>query len=342
MKRRQEEVVEVKKKEAARIPFTLSALVAGALLLALATQAGAQAPRPAGAFPGQPITWVVPYTAGGAFDILPRAIAPALSRELGVPVVVQNIPGAEGYNRIFRAAPDGHTIGMVDVVGETALRLVRKQVYDITKFEYLGRINVGANLFVASPKAAFRRVEELKTAKAPIRCGGFGALSTPILQCILLADRLGFPLAVVRFSGPQEVIVGIVRGDADIGNLGTTQWLDHIAKGNAVPLLLWSDQADPRVPGVNNLRDIGLAELAVTAVQRSVAASPGTPVERVQVLAGALGNAIRSQEIQKFLVARKFETDTLVGDPFRKTVVDLFGLLQQHEPVIKKFVERGG
>lgn len=292
-------------------------------------------------FPNQPVTWIVPYTPGGSFDILPRAIGPVLSKQLGVPVVVQNIPGPEGYNRFFRSFPDGHTIGMVDLVGELAGRLVRTPVYDATRFEYLGRINSGVNLFVASPKAGIRKLEDLKKAKESVRCGSFGALSTPTLECILLAERLGFPMTIVRFRGPAEVIVAIVRGDADIATLGTTLWLDHIAKGNVVPLLLWADEGDPRVAGVISLKDIGQSELSVAAVQRSVAASPGTPPERIRILATALGGAIKSDQVQKFLAKRNFETNTQIGGAFQSTIKDLTRLLAQFEPAIRKFVEAG-
>ncbi|OGP20032.1 MAG: hypothetical protein A2038_10470 [Deltaproteobacteria bacterium GWA2_57_13] len=315
----------------------------GAIMLvsALAVTALAPADVMAQKFPNRPVTWIVPYPPGGAFDILPRGISPILAKQLGIPVVVQNIPGPEGYNQFFRSPPDGHTIGMVDLVGELAQKLVRKPVYDVAKFEYLGRISMGVNLFVGSPKSTFRKVEDLKGAKEPVRCGSFGALSTPTLECILLSERMGFPVTIVRFTGPAEVIVGIVRGDADIAALGTTLWLDHLAKGNVMPLLLWSEKRDSRVPGVISLKDIGLEELNVVASQRAVATSPGTPANLVQVLGKALGEAIESEQVQKFLAERKFETDREIGEPFRQTVANVRGLLEKYDSVIKKFVKSG-
>jgi tripartite-type tricarboxylate transporter receptor subunit TctC len=323
-----------------RLSHFVSALMS--LVLMFVGSAFAPAPLMAQKFPSRPITWIVPYTPGGSFDVLPRGIAPALSKEIGVPVVVQNIPGAEGYNQFFRSPPDGYTIGIVDVVGELAQRLVRKPVYDVTKFEYLGRINTGVNLLVVSPKSPFRKLEDLKKAKQPVRCGSFGALSTPTLECILLSARLGFPLTIVRFAGPSETIVGTVRGDADIAVLGTVLWLDHIAKGNVIPILLWADGGDPRLPGVISLKDIGLSELKVVAVLRTVAASPGTSADRMQGLTTALWNAIKSEEVQKFLADRKFETDTELGEPFRQSLANLNALLGQYEPTIKRFVQSGG
>lgn len=312
----------------------------GVFVVAALLGAGVSAPQlRSQEFPSGPVTWIVAVTPGGALDLVARGVSPALSREIGVPVVVKNIPGAEGYNQFYRSKPDGHTIGMVDVVGELAQALVRKQVYDASKFEYVGRINSGINLFVGWPKSPFKKIEDLKKAKEAVRCGSFGGISTPTLACILLSARLGFPLTIVRFPGPAEAIVGVVRGDADIAVLGATLWLDHIAKGNVVPLLLWADHGDTRVPGVPSLKDLGLEQLKVATVQRSVATSPGTPPARVQALSRALERAIRSEQVQKFLVERKFETDSQFGDAFHRTVAEIVDLLKQNEAVIRNFVK---
>jgi len=64
-------------------------------------------------FPSRPITIVVPFPPGSTSDLLPRAIAPALSQGLGVPVVVENRPGATGSigaAYVARGEASGHTI----------------------------------------------------------------------------------------------------------------------------------------------------------------------------------------------------------------------------------------
>jgi tripartite-type tricarboxylate transporter receptor subunit TctC len=93
---------------------------------------------------------------------------------------------------------------------------------------------------------------------------------------------------------------------------------------------------------VISLKDIGLSELKVVAVLRTVAASPGTSADRMQGLTTALWNAIKSEEVQKFLADRKFETDTELGEPFRKSLASLNALLGQYEATIKRFVQSGG
>ena len=88
--------------------FAVTALAAAAMLAA-ATSLQAQT------FPSEPITLIVAWPAGGGSDISMRLLADALSKQIKVPVVVLNKPGAGGaigHREIVNAKPDGYTIGM--------------------------------------------------------------------------------------------------------------------------------------------------------------------------------------------------------------------------------------
>jgi tripartite-type tricarboxylate transporter receptor subunit TctC len=90
------------------LTFAAIALAAGATV---ARSPAAQAQK----FPSEPITLVVAWPAGGGSDISMRLLADAVSKQIGVPVVVLNKPGAGGaigHREIVNAKPDGYTIGM--------------------------------------------------------------------------------------------------------------------------------------------------------------------------------------------------------------------------------------
>src|SRR6201992_2754665 len=87
-----------------------SAAGAAGGLFGIAPIASAQA---APAYPTQPVRWIVPYTAGGATDVLSRLICQYLSDHLGQPFVVENKPGAGsniGTQAVINSPPDGYTL----------------------------------------------------------------------------------------------------------------------------------------------------------------------------------------------------------------------------------------
>src|SRR5262245_7328590 len=85
------------------------------LHLAAGAAALSAVPRTAWAqtYPSRPITMVVPYSAGGATDVIGRMLAERMKGALGQPVIVENVSGAGGtiaLGRVARAAPDGYTL----------------------------------------------------------------------------------------------------------------------------------------------------------------------------------------------------------------------------------------
>src|SRR5215467_5343023 len=104
-------------------------LAAGATVLA-----GVSPVARAQAYPSRPITMVVPFAAGGAFDVLGRIVGAAMSDILGQQVIVENVTGAAGIigvKRVASAAPDGYTL-LFGSIGTHAYNqtIYRKPRYD--------------------------------------------------------------------------------------------------------------------------------------------------------------------------------------------------------------------
>src|SRR5262245_15870919 len=79
-------------------------------------------------YPTKPITFVVPFAAGGPLDSLARAIAEPMSADLGQPIIIENVAGAGGsigVGRVVHAAPDGHTVG----VGNWSTHVLNGAIY---------------------------------------------------------------------------------------------------------------------------------------------------------------------------------------------------------------------
>src|SRR5688572_20434265 len=83
---------------------------------------------PANSFPTRPITMLVPFAPGGDTDTTARIVAHYLGQKLGGTIVVVNRPGAGGelaMTELAHAAPDGHTISIVNMPGVVAIPIER-------------------------------------------------------------------------------------------------------------------------------------------------------------------------------------------------------------------------
>jgi tripartite-type tricarboxylate transporter receptor subunit TctC len=127
------------------------------MLLAAAASALAapavQAQQPP--FPSRSITVVVAFAAGGPSDVIARLVAEGMSRDLGQPVVVENITGAGGTigaARVAQARPDGHTLLIHHIGHASSATLYRRLPYSVTEsFAPLGVVSDAAMTLVARP-----------------------------------------------------------------------------------------------------------------------------------------------------------------------------------------------
>ena len=128
------------------------------------SQAAAQDP-----WPSKPITYVVPYPAGGTTDILARLIATRLSEALKVPVVVVNKPGATGTigsSFVAKALSDGYTM-LGTSTGPHAIypALSTRPVYDALKdFEPVVLIGTIPSVLIVSASSPYQSLNDIITA----------------------------------------------------------------------------------------------------------------------------------------------------------------------------------
>jgi tripartite-type tricarboxylate transporter receptor subunit TctC len=307
--------------------------IIGALLGVLAASVTAASAQ--GWQPTRPVEIVVPFTAGSLADRNMRAAAPLLARELGVPVAVQNVPGATGYNRIFRAAPDGHTLGAGDPVAQMGLALVQPQPFDVMRLTWLGHWSSGVQTMVLSARSRVQSLDGMRGQRQPLRCGTFGGISTGAMQCALLGRALGFPVAFVSLQGPPELVLAAVRGDVDLASLGPTLWTDHVAAGAVRPLLSWDAQRDARMPEAPSLADVNLAQFANVTVIRGVSAPPDLPAAIRDRLVAALNAVTRQPEWEAFVTGARLERDWVFSADYPATLARAQALLQENAATLR-------
>ncbi len=296
----------------ARRNLLLSALAAPALLPTLARAQEAE-------FPSRPVRVVVPFPAGGAADILTRALLDQLRPVWKQTVVVENLPGAGGNigaQAVARAEPDGHTL-FASPPGPLVINrfLYRQLPFDPTRFVPVTVMAKVPNLVVAGPKLAARTVAEL-VAEARARPNELtyasqGNGSTSHLTGAMFEALTGTRLIHVPYRGEAPALVDVVAGQVDLmfGNL--TAALPQY-QGNRLRILAVTDQARASViPAVPTAAEAGVANF-ISAAWFALAAPPGTPAALAARISAQVAEALRAPA----LVARYAELGAApVGQP---------------------------
>src|SRR2546425_5248807 len=172
-------------------------------------------------WPSRAIHLIVPFPPGSSPDLIARVLSEKLAPALGVPVIVENRPGAGGNlgtALVARAAPDGYTIG-ISIPGPLAVNTVlyRKMEYD--PFKDLAPVSlVGAspNLLVVDPKLNVDSVSEFvalaKSQPGKLNYGSGGNGSTSHLTMELFKEAAGLDLVHVPYPGSPQVKTAIIGG----------------------------------------------------------------------------------------------------------------------------------
>jgi Uncharacterized protein conserved in bacteria len=182
------------------------ALTAGALALAIstATMSTAQA-----AYPEKPITLIVAYDGGGSTDATARMLAPFIEKHLGgARIEVVNRPGAGGeigFAAIADAAPDGYTIGFINVPNVVSIPIERQARFTLERLDPLVNIVDDPGIWTVNAESPFKTpkdvIEHAKTNPNTITVGTTGVGSDDQLAMLLLQRQSGVQFIHVPFSG---------------------------------------------------------------------------------------------------------------------------------------------
>jgi tripartite-type tricarboxylate transporter receptor subunit TctC len=201
----------------------LGLLLAAVACLLVATAAlGAE---PVANFPSRPVRIVVPFTPGGATDIIARKLAPAMQQQLGQSVFIENRPGANariGANVVAKAEPDGYTI-LLTTNGAFVISpfIGGKPPYEPLKdFAPVTLVARSSFLVVAGPKLPVSSIADLiahaKRQPGKVTYASSGVGGPPHLAAELLKRAGDFDMRMIPYGGTGDVNVALLRGDVDI------------------------------------------------------------------------------------------------------------------------------
>jgi tripartite-type tricarboxylate transporter receptor subunit TctC len=230
--------------------LALTPLAAIALTLALGTPVQAQT------FPARPVTFIVPWPAGGTTDVALRALATATEKHLGQPFVIENRSGAAGtLGPAYMAAnakPDGYTIAQFPI-SIFRLPFIAKTSFDPAKdFTYI--INVTGYTFgvVVRADAPWKTFDELlayaKANPGKLTYGTPGAGTSLHITMEQIARQRGIKWVHVPYRGNAESNTALLGGHIDVVT-DSTGWGQLVNEGKFRLLVTWgasrmADRAD--------------------------------------------------------------------------------------------------
>ena len=274
-----------------------------AALAALLTAASTAEAQP---YPSKPITFVVPYAAGGPTDVTARQLGDHMSRTLGQPIIVENVAGAggsTGSGRVAKSAPDGYTLLIHQLGLAITPALYPKLGFDPAKdLDVVGMVHQGPIVVVAkngipaSPLSAFQAWAKEPGRRVKIAHPGVGTIGH--LCGVLMASTLGFEADHVAYRGGGPSMNDVVAGHVDIHCASMTLGVEQIKAGTIQGIGVTSAEPSPALPGVPSLASIGLGGKDLTiSFWHLVLAPHGTPPEAIAALNAALGKALEDPKL---------------------------------------------
>jgi tripartite-type tricarboxylate transporter receptor subunit TctC len=285
----------------------------GAALLAMAFSAATAQAQQQAPYPNRPITWVVPFGAGGVTDNSARFVAKVLSEKIGQPVIVENKPGAGGIvgiEYVKQAKPDGYTM----VYGSsgpmaTFVSLYKKLSY--TPLESFVPVNGMADsslLLVANASKPYKTVEEfidyLKKNPGKVNYGSAGAGTAPHLIGEMFQMATGTSMLHVPYKASANLYADLLAGTIDVIFDYTVVMRPHIEAGKVVALGISREDRLKSFPNVATFKERGL-DVVLTA-WASIAMPAGTPPEIVNKMSAAFAETSRDPAVIKYYEENDF------------------------------------
>jgi tripartite-type tricarboxylate transporter receptor subunit TctC len=265
-------------------------------------------PAAAREFPSRPITLIVPYAAGGTTDILARALADALARDLKQAVVVENKPGANGTLGVVTmkaARPDGHTLTVVPL---SVFRqpYIQNVAYDpIKDLKYVSMV-AGYDFAIAvNAKSPWKTIQELVdyTKKNPdqVFYGVSARYSMNEFIMMDLAKKANLKWTSVPFKGDAESINNLLGGQIPVAAVANTI-LPYVQSGHVRLLASAGEKRWKEFPGVPTLKESGYPVVANSPL--GIAGPAGMPDSLVTFVDGAISRAVKDPKFAE--VASRF------------------------------------
>ena len=295
-------------------PFAVAALakwlaVGGIALFVVLTTAQAQ---PAASYPSKPIKVIVPFTAGGGGDILARLVMLRVAKELGQPIIFENLAGAGGNvgSAVAARAPaDGYTL----LYGTNGTLAINQTIYKspgfnpLKDFEPVSQLTQLAAMVVVRPTLAVNSMAELtkllKANPGKYSFGSAGNGTTSHLAGEIYKSRAGVAVVHIPYRGGAQAMTDLIGGQVDMMIEVMPNAAPQAKAGRVKPLAVTTAKRVAAWPDVPTIAESGLPGFDVSAWD-AIVVPAGTPRAIVDKINAAIHKASLDAELRSQLQQR--------------------------------------
>ena len=253
----------------------------------------------------RPVTLVVPIAAGGGVDTIGRVFAAMLADRLNQPWVVENRPGAGGaigIDSVAKAAPDGHTLLVIETSAVLQKWLHRNVPFDVVAdFAPVAQMATTPLLLFASPSLPASNLRELiayaKANPGKLSVGTPGVGSPHHLAVAMLNAAAGIDITHVPYKGTAPALNDILGGQIPLMWATPNVVMQYVESGKLKPLAVGSLQRIALLPNVPTVNESGVPGFDVS-VWFGVAAPAKSPRDVIERVGREIGEIDRMADVR--------------------------------------------
>lgn len=266
------------------------------------------------AYPGRPITIVVPATPGGAIDLSARLIGARLTAAWGQPVTIDNVGGAAGMlgsDKVAKAAPDGHTLALVASSHAINPSLYKKLPFDTLKaFEPIVQTHVVPLVLAIHSELPARTVPELiahlKANPGKYSYASSGNGGAPHMSAELFKTMAGVDLAHVPYKGSTAAHPDLIAGRTALMFDTVAAIAGLVKAGKVRGLAVTTAKRSAALPELPTMAEAGLKGYD-TSTWGGLLAPAGTPKDVLAKLNAEINKALATPDVREKLAAAGVE-----------------------------------
>lgn len=272
------------------------------ILFATLVLAGAL-PLQAAEFPAKEVQIIVPWAAGGATDLIFRALGASTEKYLGKAVIVVNRPGgggAVGYTEAAQAAPDGYTL--VSAISPlTILPHQVKTAFTYRSFDPVINISNDPSMLLTRADAPWRDLKEFvayaKKNPNMITVGNSGAGGGVHLVALAFEKAAGVKFNHIPFSGGGPSVTALLGGHINAVSVSPPEGIPQVQAGKLKIMALFADKRLEMFPDVPTVKEQGIN--FAMGMWRGLAAPKGTPSDALKKLLDAFKKGMEDPAFKK-------------------------------------------